>query len=154
MNTFMEAFASVFESVLSLDFMLFFEVLAAAFQCLLCVDFILKFNEKTWQSSRFAFSALMVLSLWSVFSGRFLSDYRGVCVLVLIVLSVAFALTVCGRQYVQAIFSSSIFYVMALIAESLANALLSVFRSESLPPDDAAVDFTRVLYLVFTSVLL
>ncbi|MBQ8737861.1 MAG: GHKL domain-containing protein [Clostridia bacterium] len=136
--------------------MIFFELAISLFDALICVYFISRFNgvPLSVSKNRLALPAVAVIFAFSVINDLLLEGFNVVGTAIFLALYITYALLICNKNYVRALFSACIFEIVFV----LLSTLLYFIISHIIKDFDALMQGTggifRVIYLIIHKICL
>lgn len=103
------------------------EFLISLFDAVLCVYFISRFNHASIlpRKNKFAIPSIFVIFLFSVINDLFLTGFNTLATVIFLTLYIAYALLICEKKYVKAIFSACIFEIVFVLLSSLIYLIMA-----------------------------
>ena len=102
-----------------------FESLISLLDSFLCIYFIMRFNNSSWKKSRFALPAILLHFLITLVSDYFVPQFTPALSVVLLVLAILYAISVCGKHYVRAIITACVYKMEFILLSSVIVTVLS-----------------------------
>ena len=112
-----------------------FESLISLIDSILCIYFILKFNNSSWKKSKFAIPAILLHFLITLVSDYFVPQFSLALSVVLLILAILYAISVCKKHYVRAIITACVYKMEFILLSSVIVTVLSQY-----------MDFNELMY--------
>lgn len=107
-----------------------FESSISLFDSILCIYFMMKFNNSSWKKSRFAIPAIVLYFVVTLIGDYVMPNFNMVTTIALLLISIAYAFTVCERHYVRAIIAACIYKMVFILLSSLIITVLSLLFTD------------------------
>ena len=130
------------------------EGLVSLFDSIMCVYFILAFNKSTWRSSIFAIPTIIVLFIVTLVSDHILPGFSTITSIILLIISIAYAFTVCQKHYIRAIISTCFYKILYILLSSLLYMIISMIINDFDKLMQGSDGIGRYLYILIHKISL
>lgn len=107
-----------------------FESSISLFDSILCIYFMMKFNNSSWKKSRFAIPAIVLYFVVTLIGDYVMPNFNMATTIALLLISIAYAFTVCELHYVRAIIVACIYKIIFILLSTIIFNVLSLFYSD------------------------
>lgn len=104
-----------------------FESAISLLDSVLCIYFIMKFNNSSWKKSKFAIPAILLHFLITLVSDYFVPQLSLALSVVLLILAIVYAISVCEKHYVRAIITACVYKMEYILLSSVIVTVLSMY---------------------------
>lgn len=104
-----------------------FESFISLLDSVLCVYFIMKFNNSSWKKSKLAIPAILLHFLITLVSDYVMPYFSMALSLVLLILAILYAISICKKHYVRAIITACVYKMEFILLSSVIVTVLSFF---------------------------
>ena len=129
-----------------------FETTVSLFDSILCIYFILKSNNSSWKESKFAIPAIGLYFAVTLIGDFIDPNYSMIITGSLLLISIFYALSVCGKRYIHALITACIYTVVYILLSALLFNIISLFTDGNILYASGSIG--RYLYVVLHKVAL
>ena len=126
------------------------EASISLFDSIMCIYFITKFNGSSLKKSKLAIPTTLAYFGITLLGDYFMTTFSVVISVILLILPILFALTICQGHYVRAVITTSIYKMMFILIASLLYTVFSLLVNDFdlvLAGWDNGIPYMRYVYV-------
>lgn len=85
----------------------------------------MRFNNSSWRKSKFAIPAIIVYFLATMIGDKVFPNFNIITSIVLLIITILYAFTVCEKQYVKAIITACVYKIVFILLSTIIFTVLS-----------------------------
>ncbi len=130
-----------------------FELSASLFQSFMTIWFITRFNQKRYYDNVMALAFSVLMFGATIFGDYFLPGFNLLPITILFVISLVYALMICGRLYSKALLSTCIIHSIIMLAGTLVYSVVSSVINDFDTAIHGSDSVIRYVYVIVVNLL-
>lgn len=130
------------------------EILVSLFDSVLRIYFITKFNKLTIRNNKFFLPAILLIFITTLIGDHISPGFNTVISILLLIITIAYAVLISQSHYVNAIFSACIWTILYILLSSLLHQLLSMTITDFANTLHGSTSIPRYILIILHKVFL